>query len=229
MATTTTSKRKKSTNGKSSASKSGSTRKSASSKSAGSRTKSSTSSSSKRASPSRKRNGAGGSGTSRSRSSTKPASKRSSSSRTKSGGSRSSSTRSPSRSKSRQGSSRSKGSQAASGGSGGIVEKAKKPAAAVGVALLGAAGVVAAQKNGKGVSKLLPGRRSSALSHLPKLGSGLPKPDLKKGMKNIKMPKLDADTIDWVEEKAKGLGDASYRVAEMTDQARKVRKAVGGD
>jgi hypothetical protein len=80
-----------------------------------------------------------------------------------------------------------------------------------------------------GVTKLLPGKRSSALSHLPKLGSGLPKPDLKKGMKNIKMPKLDADTIDWVEEKAKGLGDASYRVAEMTDQARKVRKAVGGD
>ena len=124
----------------------------------------------------------------------------------------------------------SKGSQGSSGSSGGIVEKAKKPAAAVGVALLGAAGLVAAQKNGKGgVSKLLPANVPHALGRLPKLGSHLPKPDLKKGMKNIKMPKLDADTIDWVEEKAKGLGDASYRVAEMTDQARKVRKAVGGD
>jgi hypothetical protein len=62
---------------------------------------------------------------------------------------------------------------------------------------------------------------------LPKRGKGLslPKPDLKK----VQMPKLDAATIDWVEEKAKSLGDASYRVAEMTDQARKVRKAVGGD
>ena len=229
MATTTTStsKRKKSTNGKS-----GSTSKSSGSKSASSRTRSSAANGTKRASPSRKRNGAGGSSTSRSQSSSKPATKRSSSqTKPKSGGSRSTSTRSTSsRSKSRRGSSSGKGSQASSGGSGGIVEKAKKPAAAVGVALLGAAGVVAAQRNGKGgVTKLLPGKRSSALSHLPKLGSGLPKPDLKKGMKNIKMPKLDADTIDWVEEKAKGLGDASYRVAEMTDQARKVRKAVGGD
>jgi hypothetical protein len=80
--------------------------------------------------------------------------------------------------------------------------------------------LVAVQKNG-GVAKLLPGRKSSGLS--------LPKPDVRKGLKSIPKPKLDAATIDWVEEKAKGLGDASYRVAEMTDQARKVRKAVSGD
>jgi hypothetical protein len=82
------------------------------------------------------------------------------------------------------------------------------------------AGLVAVQKNG-GVSKLLPGRKSSGLR--------LPKPDLKKGLKRLPKPKLDADTIDWVEKKAKGLGNASYRVAEMTDQAREVRKAVSGD
>jgi hypothetical protein len=101
------------------------------------------------------------------------------------------------------------------------VDKAKAPAVAAGAALLGAAGVMAVQRNGKGVSKLLPGRKSSALS--------LPKPDLKKGLKSLPKPKLDASSIDWVEEKAKSLGDASYRVAEMTDQARKVRKAVSGD
>ncbi len=109
------------------------------------------------------------------------------------------------------------------------MEKAKRPAAAVGAALLGAAGVVAVQRNGKDAAKLI-GRRSSGPG-MPKLGSGLsmPKPDLKKSMKRIPKPKLDATTIDWVEEKAKGLGDASYRVADMADQARKVRRAVSGD
>lgn len=101
-----------------------------------------------------------------------------------------------------------------------MLEKAKGPATAVGAALIGAAGLAAAQKGGKGRSKLLPGR-SSRLS--------LPKPDLKKSLGKVSMPKLDESSIDWVEEKAKGLGDAGYRVAEMTAQARKVRKAVSGD
>lgn len=72
---------------------------------------------------------------------------------------------------------------------------------------------------------MLPGRGSRI--GLPK--GGLPKPDLKKGLSKVSMPKLDDSSIDWVEEKAKGLGDAGYRVAEMTAQARKVRKAVSGD
>jgi hypothetical protein len=68
---------------------------------------------------------------------------------------------------------------------------------------------------------VLPGRNSSGLWR--------PKRHLKTGLKRLPKPTLDADTIDWVEKKAKGLGNASYRVAEMTDQAREVRKAVSGD
>ena len=112
------------------------------------------------------------------------------------------------------------------------------PATAIGAAaLVGAAGLAAAQ-SGKRNSKLLGGRnsklglpkpKSGIKLPKPKSGIKLPKPDLKKGLENVSLPKLDSSTIDWVEEKAKGVGDAGYRVAEMTGQARRVRKAITGD
>jgi hypothetical protein len=48
---------------------------------------------------------------------------------------------------------------------------------------------------------------------------------LVKSLKRIDLPKPD-EAIDWVEEKAKGVGDASYKVAEMTSQARSAKKAI---
>ena len=63
--------------------------------------------------------------------------------------------------------------------------------------------------------------------------AGLPSP--KSGLKSLKkidLSKIDLpkpeEAIDWVEEKAKGVGDAGYRVAELTSQARSVRKTVSG-
>ena len=54
---------------------------------------------------------------------------------------------------------------------------------------------------------------------------GLPSP--KSGLKSLKkidISKIDLpkpeEAIDWVEEKAKGVGDAGYRVAELSSQAR---------
>ena len=124
--------------------------------------------------------------------------------------------------------SRSGGSGANSGGKS-LLEKTKVPATAIGAAaLVGAAGLAAAQ-SGKRNSKLLGGRNSKLGLPKPKSGIKLPKPDLKKGLENVSLPKLDSSTIDWVEEKAKGVGDAGYRVAEMTGQARRVRKAITGD
>ena len=95
---------------------------------------------------------------------------------------------------------------------------------AAGAALLGVAGGLAAT-NGKRRSGFLPGGRGPKLS--------LPKPSvstsgLQKAMKNVDLPKLDASAIDWVEKKAKDVGDAGYRVAEMTSQAQRVRKALSG-
>jgi len=125
----------------------------------------------------------------------------------------------------------------AAGTPGGALEKAKAPAAAVGAALIGAAGVAAARSSGKRRSGVLPGGRSPKLS-LPRSKAGLRKafgrsnmsvPDLKKALKGVNLPKPDGSMIDWVEEKAKGVGDAGYRVAEMTSQARRVQKAVSGD
>jgi hypothetical protein len=57
----------------------------------------------------------------------------------------------------------------------------------------------------------------------------MPKPDLKKGLKIIDLPKPDAAMIDWVEEKARGVGDVGYRVAELSSQARRMQKAMSGD
>ena len=109
----------------------------------------------------------------------------------------------------------------------------KAPATVAGAAMLAVAGGLAASKNGS-KSGLLPGGRG-------KLGLPNPKSGLKslKGfdMPKIDMPKIDVskvdlptpeDAIDWVEEKAKGVGDAGYRVAELSSQARSLRKTLSG-
>jgi hypothetical protein len=101
-----------------------------------------------------------------------------------------------------------------------MLEKAKVPATAAGIALIGiAGGLAAAGRGGKGRPSLLPGGR----------GPKLPRIDLKKALKGIHVPKPDGSTIDWVEKNAKGVGDASYKVAELASEARDVQKAVSGE
>jgi hypothetical protein len=101
-----------------------------------------------------------------------------------------------------------------------MLQKAKVPATAAGIALIGIAGGLAASgRGGKGRASLLPGGR----------GPKLPRLDLKKAVKGIHLPKPDGSTIDWVESKAKGVGDAGYRVAELASEARDVQKAVSGE
>ena len=39
----------------------------------------------------------------------------------------------------------------------------------------------------------------------------------------------DDQTIDWIEEKARGVGQAGNRVADMTSEARRVKKTLSGD
>jgi hypothetical protein len=82
--------------------------------------------------------------------------------------------------------------------------------------LLGAAGVIAARNGGSRRSKISKTLRKQAL------------PALRKGFKGIELPKPDGSTIDWVEKNAKNVGDASYRVAELSTQARDVQKALSG-
>jgi len=104
----------------------------------------------------------------------------------------------------------------------------KVPATVAGAAMLAAAGGLAASKNGsKGGMLSGSGRKLG----LPRAKSGL------KSLKKIDMPKVNLskvdlpdaeDAIDWVEEKAKDVGDAGYRVAELSSQARNVRKMVSG-
>ena len=97
--------------------------------------------------------------------------------------------------------------------------------------LAGAAGGLAASKNGSkggllsGSKKGLSGAKSG-LKSLKKID--LPKVDLAKRISKVDLPKPE-EAIDWVEEKAKNVGDAGYRVAELSDQARGVRKMVSGD
>jgi hypothetical protein len=97
----------------------------------------------------------------------------------------------------------------------------KVPATAAGATLLAVAGGMAATRNGS-KGGLLSGGRGKGKLLSPR--SGLKKIDLKK----IDLPKPD-EAIDWVEEKAKGVGDAGYKVADLTSQARSVRRAVSGD
>jgi hypothetical protein len=134
-----------------------------------------------------------------------------------------SSSRSKSSATKRSGGSRGKkSSQRSSGGGRSALETMKVPATVAGAAMLAVAGGLAARNGNKG--GLLSGGRG-------KLGLPSPKSGLKslKGidLSNIDLPKPE-EAIDWVEEKAKGVGDAGYRVAELSSQARSVRKAVSG-
>jgi hypothetical protein len=99
------------------------------------------------------------------------------------------------------------------------VSKLKGPATATGAALLAVAGGVAASRS-----------RSSGKSGLMRGVVGKKAISGKKVMKTIKkvdLPDPD-DAIDWIEKKAKGLGDAGYKVAEASSQARSAKKAVSG-
>jgi len=92
---------------------------------------------------------------------------------------------------------------------------------------------MAASRNGKKGGLLGGGRgklglpsAKSGLKSLKKID--LPKVDMPKvDLSKIDLPKPD-EAIDWVEEKAKDFGDAGYRVAELSSQARNVQKAVSG-
>src|SRR5215204_5865254 len=197
-----------------------------------------------------KKRSTGGKSTSGSKKTSGAAKGRSSSSRAnkqKSTSSKAKSTSSKAKSSSSKGSARSK-SKSRSGGKGAkrskssaakqngggrsTLEKMKVPATVAGAAMLAAAGGLAASKNGsKGVlpgggKKLgLPGGKSG-LKSLKKID--MPKVDLGKTMSKVDLPKPE-EAIDWVEDKAKGVGDAGYRVAELTSQARSLRKMVSGD
>jgi hypothetical protein len=108
-----------------------------------------------------------------------------------------------------------------------MLEKVKGPATMAGAALIAAAGGIAAVRNG--------GKRRSGLGS--GLGKAFSKPglsmpsmsgaDLKKRLNGIDLPKADGSTMGWVEEKARGVGDAGYRLADLTSQARRIQK--GGD
>jgi hypothetical protein len=134
---------------------------------------------------------------------------------------------SKSKSKARSTKTRSKSSSKPSTGkakSRSTLDKVKVPATAAGATLLAVAGGMAATRNGS-KGGLLGGGRGKSKLPIPRSGlKSLKKIDLKK----IDLPKPD-EAIDWVEEKAKGVGDAGYRVADLTSQARSVRRAVSGD
>lgn len=119
------------------------------------------------------------------------------------------------------------------GGGRSALEKMKVPATVAGAAMLAAAGGLAASKNGS-KGGLLPGRGSKLGLPSPKSGlKSLKKADLSKSLKKVDLSKVDLpkpeEAIDWVEEKAKGVGDAGYRVAELSSQAQSLRKRFSGD
>jgi hypothetical protein len=131
---------------------------------------------------------------------------RSSRSRSNSAKSRSNSSSKRTASKSR---SRSRSPQAKSAQPKGFLDKAKTPLVAGGAALVGVAGgAIAARSSSK--------RRS-----FPKL----PTPNLKK-LPSPKSMMPNGDALDWVESKAKTLGDAGYRVAALSSDAQKVKKGL---
>jgi hypothetical protein len=242
MAETKTRKRSSSKSKSSSSNGSGgSSRKSAGSsrsKSTAGKGKSSTRGSAKSGAAKSKGGSAGGgrSGSSRAKSKSSGSSKSRSGSSTKSTAKRAGGS-TKSTAKRAGGTAKSKAADAAPDGRG-VLEKAKGPATAAGVALLGVAGgIAAARGGGKRRSGLMPkgglpglgnGKVKSSLTKaLPQAGKGiahaLPKPDLKGALEKVKP---DGSVIDWVEENAKSLGDASYKVAEMSEDARRVRKAL---
>jgi hypothetical protein len=95
----------------------------------------------------------------------------------------------------------------------GSLEKLKGPATATGAALLAVAGGVAVSHSRNGKSGLMHGVPNGK--------------KIMKAVKKVDLPNAD-DAIDWIEEKAKGLGDAGYKVAEASSQARSAKKAVSG-
>jgi hypothetical protein len=133
--------------------------------------------------------------------------------------------------KSKSKAAKSKSSAAKSNGGGGrsALEKMKVPATVAGAAMLAAAGGLAASKNGskgRGGKLGLPSAKAG-LKSLKKID--LPKVDLSKvDLSKVDLPDPE-EAIDWVEEKAKGVGDAGYRVAELSSQAQTLRKRFSGD
>lgn len=87
-----------------------------------------------------------------------------------------------------------------------FLDKAKTPLVAGGAALLGVAGGAVAARNSKK-------RRSFPTLNLKKLPS--PKELMPKG-----------DALGWIEGKAKTMGDASQRVAELSSDAQKIKKSI---
>ena len=108
-------------------------------------------------------------------------------------------------------SSKSNSSSSRNSGGTGFAEKAKKPALATGVVLLGLAGGAAATA-----------RKAQ------RRGPKLPKPNLKRlpRPKSVSLPKSHGSTAAWVGEKARALGDAGHRVSDMSSQAEKVEKTL---
>jgi hypothetical protein len=106
-----------------------------------------------------------------------------------------------------------------------------------GAALIGVAGGIAAVRGGgKRRSGLISGVGQSGL--MSGVGKALSRPslnglstrglDLKGRLDRINMPKSDGSTIGWVEEKAREIGDAGYRVADLTSEARRLQKGGSG-
>ena len=123
--------------------------------------------------------------------------------------------KSKSAAKSSRGTSSKKASSSSSASkAGGSLEKLKGPATATGAALLAVAGGVAATRSRSSKSGLISGAGGK------KVGK-----KVAKSLKKVDLPKAD-DAIDWIEKNAKVLGDAGYKVAEASSQARSAKKAV---
>jgi hypothetical protein len=146
------------------------------------------------------------------KSSSKPKPK--SSSKTKPKTSSKSKPKSKSAAKSRRSSGAKAGSSSSASKAAGSLERLKGPATATGAALLAVAGGVAARRSRSGRSGLISG-----------LGGKKVGKKVVKSIKKVDLPKAD-DAIDWIEEKAKVLGDTGYKVAEASSQARSAKKAV---
>jgi hypothetical protein len=144
------------------------------------------------------------------KSSSKSTAKAKPKSRTKSSSKAKPKSRAKSAAKSRAGSNAKANSSGGLSKAGASLEKLKGPATVTGAALLAVAGGVAASHSRNGKTSL---------------ARGVSGKNLKKAVKKIDLPKAD-DAIDWVEEKAKGLGEVSYKVAEASSQARSAKKAV---
>jgi hypothetical protein len=99
-----------------------------------------------------------------------------------------------------------------------LAQKAKVPALAAGAALIGLAGGATATKNARRKSRI------------PKPNLKMPRPDLKKlpKPKSVSLPKSGGSTLSWVEEKARQLGDAGHKLADVTNEAAEVQKSIKG-